>query len=815
MIRLFRPRRPSERIATSFRWLEEKPFPTTRAPFYSALSERGAYVLTLAKSSYFAWESLADEQRFGDFALEAEVELDESNGHSAAGVLFRHVSDESFYSFLVSSRGNYRVDLLFNNHPMHLVEWTGLPEPGGDRSGATSRAIRVVGHGSRFTFAVDDEWVGEIEDEVLPAGSFGFAAQNFAGAGRGVFRLRRFAVEARPLEVEKEHLRWSYYLPVSPAARLRLAETLFASGSHRAAAVQLRKALKDRRGSSRERLLLASCYGRLAMYDDALAEIDRLLAEEPSHADARMERANLLYLSGRLAESRDWLRAGLADGTIASAPAGWNLLGNAEYGLGNWGKAVDAYLRAVERAPEMPLYLGNAARGLERAGRAEEAAAMYLRAARLLFAEESFDELSMIVPRVRALAPGNTESLALEAKMLYREGKTEEALAILQPLADSDIPDSAVHYLIGIILGGKGRREDALPRLARAAAMEPSFPLYQFRLAEALHLLGREPWPPLERALALAPDDPWANNLAGQLRMEAGDPSAAEGYLRRARDAAPAEESICMNLSEALSLSGRHEEALRELARFSEASGDSARLANQRGNLHARQGENARAVQEYETAIRMDPENPAYKENCAAACIEVDMVHRAEELLASVEPEHPSAAVYNLLGNVAVLKGERARAEAAFAAGLSLEPGNVELRVNLAMLHRERGDHEQARDMLLAVLAANPGHARAERLLARLRHEREQRLACATCGREWWAPKDLLPQPSIRVRGEPPAEAPAGRCPSCGRVYCVGCASSHLRKMRFYCPGCGDFLKLSDDPVKWLLARHIENAPSP
>jgi hypothetical protein len=64
------------------------------------------------------------------------------------------------------------------------------------------------------------------------------------------------------------------------------------------------------------------------------------------------------------------------------------------------------------------------------------------------------------------------------------------------------------------------------------------------------------------------------------------------------------------------------------------------------------------------------------------------------------------------------------------------------------------------------------------------------------------------------VRGEPPAAAPAGRCPACKKVYCVGCASAHLREMRFYCPDDGEFLRLSDDPLKWLLARALDAASS-
>ena len=808
----FGPRRPPERIATSFRWLEPRPLPATESPSYSGRYEKGSYALELRKDSCFAWETVAGTGDFADVVVEAELELGPTNGHSAIGLLFRRVDDENFYSFIISTRGNFRIDVLFNKHPLRLVDWTRVPAPD-DEQGAengAARRVKIVAHGARFSFHIDDEWVAELEDEMLPAGGIGFAAQNFAGATRGSFRLRRLLVDARPLVVEKEHTRWRYYAPISPAARVRLAETLAGSGAFDAAAVQLRKALKDRDGTPREHLLLAECYLRLSFHEDALAEIERVCALQPDYPGAARERANILYLSQRLVEARDTLRAGFADGTIAQESGAQNLLGNAEYALGNWDAAIEAYGKAVEGEPDNPLFLQNAARSLEMAARDPEAVDMYLQSARILFAEEAFDELSLIVPRVLALAPEDPRVRALEAKMLYREGKTDEAFAALQKLEDEGSDDSAVHYLLGLIVAAKGRKADALPRFARAAALEKDFPLYQFRLAETQRFLGRDPREALARALALAPSDPWANNLCGQIRLEAQDPAGAIPYLETARAAAPAELDIGLNLSEALSLAGRHAEAMQVVEDVAAAAGDGARLANQRGTIASRQGDRDRAVREYETAIRLDPDAPVYKENCAAACLELDMVHRAEELLALVEPDHPSASVYNLLGQVAVLKGERARGVLAYRAGLDLDPGNADLTLNLALVQNERGKHEEARDLLAALLARSPGHERARALLQRIRDEHEVRISCAVCGREWWAPRALPPQQGIRVRGEPPADAPAGRCPRCGNVYCVGCASASIRNMRFHCPTCDEPLKHSDDALKWLLARAIE-----
>jgi len=285
--------------------------------------------------------------------------------------------------------------------------------------------------------------------------------------------------------------------------------------------------------------------------------------------------------------------------------------------------------------------------------------------------------------------------------------------------------------------------------------------------------------------------------------------------LGKAHAAAPAEMDICMNLSEALSRGSRHEQALGVLEELDRAVGPSAVVANQKGNIRGRMGDHAAAVTEYENAIRLDQQNPIYKENCAAACMEIDMVHRAEELLGQVEEEHPSASVYNLLGNVAVLKGELIRAEMAYAAGLRLEPRNPDLQVNLAMLHLQKNEYSKAKEILQGVLASTPGHPRATRVLERARAQRETLISCAQCGRQWWAPKDLPSQPGLKIRGEPPGDAPAGRCPTCGRVSCVACASAHTRDMHFFCEYCGENLKLSEDSLKWLLARAIEAAPSP
>jgi tetratricopeptide (TPR) repeat protein len=792
-------RRASRRISTGFGPFSVRPLGETDLPAYAARYERGGWRLEVRRADYFAWEPLAGGRAFTDAIIEAEIEADPGNGHSAAGLLFRRASDENYYCLLVGSRGTWRLDAVFNNHQMPLVGWTPMPEPSGP-----SRLLRVVARGTRISVTIDNDWVGEVEDETLAEGAVCVAAQNYDEQPVAAFHLHRIEVDARPVEVEREHLRLSYHFPVQPSARLALAETLFAQGGHGAAAVQLRKALRDREGTPRERFLLAECYTRLGANPLALEELDRVLAAEPAHHEARLERAGVLYLANRFLEARDAASALLADPSYVPGSGALNLLGNAEYALGNWRKAADAYLRAVEMEPGTPLLERNAARALEMAGDRAGALDHYLEAARRLAGGEADDELALIAARVRALDPANRDVRALTARALYREGRRDEARRELEDLAAGGSDDAEVHFLLGMIAADTGDRAGALPRFERAAALAPDLAAHQLRLAETLHLLGRDPGPALERARAIAPADPWLANLEGLRLMAGGDAAAAAGRFAAALAAAPGEVDIRLNLSEALSRAGRADEAL-----AAAAGGEDPRLANQRGTLLARAGRFDEAVHAYEAAIRADPDNRAYRENCAAACLEVDLVSRAEELLAGLSREQPSASVYNLLGNVAGLRGERQRAELAWAAGLALEPGNPDIRANLAAQHLDRGNWQRARELVDETLAIAPGHTHARRLDARIHEVHEHRHECDGCGRVWWAPRELPPQPGFRARGEPPGDAPAGRCPECGKLYCVACASAHVVDGRLTCAACGGRLKLSDDELRWLFARSI------
>ena len=244
--------------------------------------------------------------------------------HSACGFLFRYQDEANFYSVLVSNRGFFRFDVVFNGSPRALVAWTETPRSRGESpstEGEGESSLRIIARGGHFTIVLDGEWAAEAADESFDRGHLAFAAQNYGEGGSTRFSLLSCMVDSRPLEVETWYFRWNYYIVPGADARRRLAETLFAMGESLAAAIQLRKIERRRPLDADELFLKAETALRLGLQDEAEGALDACLALAPDRADANEEKANLLYLRGRYLELRDRAPEYPADDSGQRAPA--------------------------------------------------------------------------------------------------------------------------------------------------------------------------------------------------------------------------------------------------------------------------------------------------------------------------------------------------------------------------------------------------------------------------------------------------------------------------------------------------------------
>jgi tetratricopeptide (TPR) repeat protein/predicted RNA-binding Zn-ribbon protein involved in translation (DUF1610 family) len=781
--------------------------------------------LRLEKPDLFAWTE-APLYRHSDIALEGEFAIPAGSPYSACGFLFRYQDEGNFYSVLVSNRGYFRLDVNFNGTPRALVAWTELParEPAAGAEAGLEFSLRVIARGSHISLLVDDRWVAESVDETFSRGHIAFAGQCY-GLGPARFELLSCALESRSVEVEAAYYRWNYYIAPEDSARRALAQTLFAMGESLGTAVQLRRIEKRRALTADEQFLKAEACLRLELRDEADAALDACLALDPGRNDAAEEKANLLYLRGRFLELRDALA-----GLLPSRPGNARLLclsGHARFGLGDYEGAAADYRAAAGLEPAQALYRMNEARAWDQAGSKPEAADAYLAAARLFASQEADDDLALALQRLAALRPRSLEVKEIRATSLYRAGKREEAAKLLAELAAKGSVDSAVHYTLGLIQAEKGEGEKALGRFERALELEPDFALYAFRYAERLFLLGKDSVSAIARALELSEasegtERGWTLNLAGQEALARGDLAAARGYLEAARAALPGRPEPAVNLADLESREGRLEAALAVLAPFPEE----AACRNQAGNAQAHAadrgpglepGGEARtraleaAALEYLRATILDPSSSEYQANLAAAYIELERYSEADDRVRKALDLGGGARALLLAGNLATIYGDYPRAETAYRVGLEAKPGDPALLFSLGRCYLSLGKADKASGTAdkLEALGSTEAGERAARLRAEIEEATSEKLSCASCGRVWRVPRLLPPQSAASIRAMPPDEAPAGLCPSCGKVFCIACRKSELAESRFTCPDCGQGLKLSDDRLRYLVRQSL------
>lgn len=214
--------------------------------------------------------------------------------------------------------------------------------------------------------------------------------------------------------------------------------------------------------------------------------------------------------------------------------------------------------------------------------------------------------------------------------------------------------------------------------------------------------------------LAVRKRDAAALNLAGIAAFQCGDPVEARALLEDARDRAPKDAEICMNLANVIAASGDVDAALLSYEAAYDLAPGYAEPAYNAGVLLSKHGRHSEAAEWFRNAMTRDPEHPAAAIGCAEALRAAGNLSAAKtelEARIALQPKDPVA--YTNLAAVLSGMGDDAAARDAGERAVEIDPGLAAAHFNIGVAQQSLGDHKAALERYRRTLALEPAHAAA------------------------------------------------------------------------------------------------------
>jgi len=735
-IRLFRkPEIDTEELKEE-RWVADfsKPhrarFVEEQGPTYGCTLGKHGLTLILNKGYQLAW--VEDPiYRYADLVLEARVELSARGTYGAVGFQIRRADDTSYYSFLLSNKGYFRFDVLFNGTTMPLIGWTEVSELKGaddaNDQGKGGNSVRIIALGDKFTFIINDKWAGEVVDDTIPAGKLAFAVVSYETGGVNITgRLNSLTVDSRLIEVEAVHLRWNRFIKVDEAARFRLAETFLAMNQPLSALVQIKRIWKTAGNprAQKELLFAARCAMQLSLYDEAEEYLDRCIEadlESEESRNALAEKAKLLYLQSRYADLEEHVKGALE--FFSQDPLLHTLLGHAYMNLGRPDLAAEAYDTALELDRENALIAQNAGSAYEKLGDGTIALERYLTAGRLFLNSENYNDLALVIPRILELGSTDRRAHGLAGKYYFAIEdfhRAEQELALADKEPDGGIPSSAApdpnhDTAAAAVPAGQTEPDPAVPKGQSSA--DPAVPAAQNTPADPDTAVPKgqssaDPDPAV-RAGQPEPDpavragqpelDPAVPYLRALLLIRKDKRKAALALLKRAVELAPDSAIFHFRLAENLFILHQkpdEQELWEHIKKALELEPEYGWTLNLAAQVELKAGRIESAEQYLEKAASILPHEAAVRMNKAELSYLKGAIDTALDLLIEEGIEDPEGLLAHEAGTILYRAGKTEEALPYFDKALKKSPERLDFLLDQANCLIDLGMYGEADTLL-------------------------------------------------------------------------------------------------------------------
>ena len=389
----------------------------------------------------------------------------------------------------------------------------------------------------------------------------------------------------------------------------------------------------------------------------ALEIFDSVIAFNPRNLTARLERANILIMESKDTRARDDVEEALNIEPRSSM---------AIYLRAVLAVKAENYTAADADLARIANYIGRFPRGMffyaitkyniGQAEQASDAANKYL-----------------------AKNPNDPDAIKLYARIELASRRTAGVITLLTRSQLAGIADADMLDLLGRAYAMAGKPDVALANLERASALAPQNPEILTRLAA--------------------------------LRLGLGDASRAAGEFERALDLAPAQPDAGEQLVLAAISSGEIDRATLGLERLRKVQGDSETVGNLAALIRMAQLDLPGATATLQDTIRKFPDTIQPRINMARVLILQDRALEAQVVLNEVLDRKPAeaGALINLV-NLLVADGKPAQALARLEAAHAAAPKDAEITVALANQQIRMNEPRKALALVDEVLKVQEGN---------------------------------------------------------------------------------------------------------
>ena len=350
-----------------------------------------------------------------------------------------------------------------------------------------------------------------------------------------------------------------------------------------------------------------------------------------------------------------------------------HLLGVVAHQRGQFKRAAQLMLRAVQLAPEAGAYYSNLAESLRMAGD----------------------------------VPGAVAS-------------AQKAIALIPHNPDG-------HNHLGLALQMQNRFDEAAKCFREAIELRPDFALAHNNLGGVLRELDKhdEALAAYKEAVRLAPNLSLALSNLGQSLLEKGEKDEAEIHCKRAVELSPDFPEGLSNLGNVMRARDNLEEAKACYRKALQIRPNVAMVHGNLGQALQQEGELDEAIKCYNQASALDPKSPRFESYLASALAEKEdypgAIEHFRKALA-LKPDFPEA--LNGLGSVLHEQGEFKQALECFEDVLRQKPDFSDAHANIAGVYSELGDLDKANSHYREALRHDPEYTGALSVLAT--HLRDQ-----------------------------------------------------------------------------------------